>query len=92
MKDELQQDTNIQQAQKVDTRPRPKWFRSTVQDSRQVDPPQRSFKLSVPPERLSYMALMTELIYSEPSSFWEAAKHDVWQEAMVEEYDSIMKN
>ena len=38
------------------------------------------------------MALMTELINSEPSSFGEAAQHDVWQEAMVEEYDSIMKN
>ena len=37
------------------------------------------------------MALMTDLIHSEPSSF-EAAQHDVWQEAMVEEYDSIMKN
>ena len=38
------------------------------------------------------MALMTKLINSEPSSFEEAAQHDVWQEAMVEEYDSIMKN
>ena len=58
LKDELQQDTDIQQPQQVDTRPRPKWFRSTVQDSRQVDPPQTSFRRSVPPERLSYMALM----------------------------------
>ena len=38
------------------------------------------------------MALMIELIKSEPSSFEEAAQHDVWREAMVEEYDSIMKN
>ena len=38
------------------------------------------------------MALMTKLINSEPSSFREDAQHDVWQEAMVEEYDSIMKN
>ena len=38
------------------------------------------------------MALMTKLINSEPSSFEEVAQHDVWQEAMVEEYDSIMKN
>ena len=38
------------------------------------------------------MALMTELINSEPSSFEEVAQHDVWQEAMVGEYDSIMKN
>ena len=38
------------------------------------------------------MALMTELINSKPSNFREAAQHDVWQESMVEEYDSIMKN
>ena len=38
------------------------------------------------------MELMTELINYEPSSFGEVAQHDVWQEAMVEEYDSIMKN
>ena len=34
---------------------------------------------------------MTELIKYEPSIFEEAAQHDVWHEAMVEEYDSIMK-
>ena len=83
---------NTQQPQKVDTRPRPKWFRSTVQDSRQVDPPHRSFRRSVPPERLSYMVLMIELINYEPSSFEEATQHDVWQVAMVEEDGSIMKN
>ena len=83
---------DIQQPQQVDTRPRLKWFRSTVQDSRQLDPPQTSFRRSVPPERLSYKALMTELINFEPSSFGEAAQYDVWQETMVEEYDSIMKN
>ena len=38
------------------------------------------------------MALMTELINSELSSFEKAAECDVWKEAMVEEYDSIMKN
>ena len=79
---------DIQQPQQVDTRPRPKWFRSTVQ----VDPPQTSFRRSVPPERLRYMALMIELINFEPSNFEEAAQHDVWKEAMVEEYDSIMTN
>ena len=34
LKDELQQETDIQQPQQVDTRPTPKWFRSIVQDSR----------------------------------------------------------
>ena len=44
----------------------------------QVNPPQSSMRQSKPPERLSYMALMTKLINSEPSSF--------------EEYDSIIKS
>ena len=35
---------------------------------------------------------MTDLIDSEPSSFDEVAQQDVRQEAMVEEYESIMKN
>ena len=38
------------------------------------------------------MALIIDLINSEPSSFGEVAQHDVWQDAMVEEYDSNMKN
>ena len=38
------------------------------------------------------MAPMIELVKSEPSIFEEAAQHDVWEEDMVEEYESIMKN
>ena len=52
--------------------------------------PQSYMRRSKPLDRLSYMALMTELINSKPSSFEEAAQHDVRQEAMVE-YDSFMK-
>ena len=54
--------------------------------------PQSSMRRSKPPDRFSYMALMIELINSEPFSFEEVVENDVWQEAMVEEYDSIMKN
>jgi hypothetical protein len=32
------------------------------------------------------------LIDSEPSTFVEASKHKVWKDAMIEEYDSILKN
>jgi hypothetical protein len=32
------------------------------------------------------------VIDSEPSTFDEAAKHKVWKDAMVEEYESILKN
>jgi hypothetical protein len=32
------------------------------------------------------------VIESEPSTFEEAAKHKVWKDAMIEEYESILKN
>lgn len=39
-----------------------------------------------------YVALMSELIKVEPSNFQEASKNQLWKDAMVEEYSSIMKN
>ena len=38
------------------------------------------------------MDLMMELIELEPSSFEEVVSQPIWVDAMVEEYDSIMKN
>ena len=38
------------------------------------------------------MALMSKCIVIEPSSFEEAVKQPIWVDAMVEEYDSIVKN
>jgi hypothetical protein len=38
------------------------------------------------------MALMSSIIDVEPSSFEEATDQQVWQDAMVEEYTSIMRN
>ena len=38
------------------------------------------------------MALMRESVEIEPSSFEEAMKKPEWVDAMVEEYESIIKN
>ena len=38
------------------------------------------------------MALMSNIIDFEPSIFQEAASQQVWKGAMMEEYQSIMKN
>ena len=38
------------------------------------------------------MALMCDLVYKEPTCFEEAIKQKEWDDAMVEEYQSIMKN
>jgi hypothetical protein len=51
------------------TRPRPKWYKSTISDSRLAGPPERDFRHSKPPEKLGYMAFMTQLINAEPSNY-----------------------
>ena len=43
------------------------------------------------PDRLD-MVLMASLRDSKPSTFEEASQHHVWQDAMIDEYHSIMKN
>eukprot|EP00253_Pinus_taeda_P032986 PITA_32986 len=35
---------------------------------------------------------MSTIIQNEPSSFSDVVKHQVWKDAMIEEYESIMKN
>jgi transposase InsO family protein len=45
------------------------------------------------PDRfVGYIALMRKCIVTEPSSFQEAMQDPTWVDAMVEEYDSIVKN
>ena len=38
------------------------------------------------------MSLMSECIVTEPSSFEEAVQQPTWVDAMVENYDSIIRN
>jgi len=38
------------------------------------------------------MALMTDLVGNEPSSFKEEVEQPLWVDAMVEEHESIVKN
>jgi hypothetical protein len=38
------------------------------------------------------VVLMSKIIDSEPSYFKEVAKQQVWKDAMMEEYQFIMKN
>ena len=40
----------------------------------------------------SYLAAVTDPDHFEPSSFQEVVDQRVWRDAMVEEYDSIMRN
>jgi hypothetical protein len=40
----------------------------------------------------SYVALMSNIIDSEPSTIEEVVEKQEWKDAMMEEYQSIMKN
>jgi hypothetical protein len=72
---------------------KPKWLQDTLRDATSVAEPKRPVRESRPPERFcSYMAMVTSILDSEPSSYEEAASQQVWREAMQEKYSSIMNN
>lgn len=55
--------------------------------------PRRVVKDSKTPERFcNSMALVSNINEFEPSNFEETTNQQVWRDAMVEEYDSVMKN
>jgi hypothetical protein len=58
-----------------------------------VGNPRQAVRESKPPERFcSYIAMVSNIRESKPSTFEEAAGRQVWRDAMMEEYSSIMKN
>jgi hypothetical protein len=70
----------------------PKWLQDTLKEDEMVGNPRNSTRESRPPKILfSYVAIVTDIFESEPSSYEEAATQQVWREAMVEEYASIMQ-
>jgi hypothetical protein len=73
---------------------RPQWFTHTLRVAHEyVETPRSTFKERIHPKKfLNYMALMSNIIDSKPSSYQEAADQQVWRDAMMEEYTSIMKN
>ena len=58
-----------------------------------VGPPRREVRESKAPERFSsYMAQVTSLRECEPTNYEEDFLYQVWRDALMEEYNSIMKN
>eukprot|EP00253_Pinus_taeda_P019134 PITA_19134 len=45
-----------------------------------------------PDRYIGYMALVGECVATKPSSFEEVVQQPIWVDAMVEEYDSMMRN
>jgi hypothetical protein len=58
-----------------------------------VGNPRQTVRESKPFERFcSYFAMVSSIWEFEPSTFEEATGRQVWRDAMMEEYNSIMKN
>jgi hypothetical protein len=72
----------------------PRWFQETLKEAKvNVGEPKRLFRESRALERLgSYLAMVTSITDAEPTTFAEVFDQQVWREAMLEEYDSIMRN
>jgi len=75
-------------------RRKPKWLHDTLREAQgSVGNPRQAVKESKPLERFcSYIAMVSSIRESEPSTFEEATSRQVWRDAMMEEYNSIMKN
>ena len=75
------------------SRKRPSWLRGLLDDGEGHAASQGTFCESKKPNRYQgYLTIMSTIIQNNPSSFLDAVKHQVWKDAMTEEYESIMKN
>ena len=75
------------------SRKSPSWIRGTLDDAEGHIAPRGTFRESKKPNRYQgYLTIMSMIIQNKPSSFTHAIKHQVWKDAMAEEYESIMKN
>ncbi|XP_059064783.1 uncharacterized mitochondrial protein AtMg00820-like [Cryptomeria japonica] len=54
--------------------------------------PEGTFRERKRPRKLTYDALMSKIINSEPTGVTEALKRQVWKDAMTKEYQIILKN
>jgi hypothetical protein len=74
-------------------RKRPAWLKSTLQEAVGHEALGGTSKERKRPKRFSsYAALMTNLVNTKPSTLEEVVKKKEWKEAMMEEYQSILKN
>jgi hypothetical protein len=75
-------------------RRKPKWIQDIFREAQgSVGNPKHEVRESKPPERFcSYIVMVSNIQESEPSTFEEATSIQVWRDAMMEEYNSIMKN
>jgi hypothetical protein len=72
---------------------RPAWCREILKEVEKHATPKGTFRESKKPDKyLGLIDRLNHVLNSEPSTFYEVAKHKVWKDAMVEEYESMLKN
>ena len=72
---------------------RPSWLRDTLEDAEIYIAPRGTLCERKNLNRYQgYLAAMSTIVQYELGSFEEFVKHQVWKDAMHEEYESIMKN
>jgi hypothetical protein len=73
---------------------RHRWFQETLKEAREnVGEPKSQIRESRPPVGFrAYLALVTSITDIKPQTFAQAVDQQVWREAMVEEYGSIVRN
>ena len=70
---------------------RPLWARKMIEEN-QVEPDEVIQERKRTRNQSCYVAFLFELIKIEPANVEEALSHQSWKEAMIEEYNSILKN
>jgi hypothetical protein len=69
------------------------WARDLIQDGEKYGVPEGTMRQVKKPNPFSYyMALMYDLLEKEPTCFEESIQKKEWEDAMTEEYQSIIKN
>jgi hypothetical protein len=72
---------------------KPTWCREILKEAEKHAAPKGTFRETKKPDKYSgLIAQLNLVIDSKPSTFDEVAKHKVWKDSMVEEYESILKN
>ena len=89
MEESTHAEPNIRQGRKRTTEAE----RLKVDAAQNVGVPTSQCRKRQSPDRYTgYMALMSKCIVTEPSYFEEEVQEPTWVDAMVEEYDSIVRN
>jgi hypothetical protein len=72
---------------------KPAWGRELIQDGEKYGVPEGTTRQVKRPKPFSsYMALMCDILDEEPTCFEEAIQRKEWADAMIEKYQSIIKN